>query len=46
MTRKDALVDCVDVSAVIDIGRSNRRDWVVLPGTAWAPGCRVSAEQP
>jgi hypothetical protein len=41
MTRKDALVDCVDRSAVIDIGRSNRRDWVVLPGTAWSPGCRI-----
>lgn len=34
-----ALSPCVDASRVIDIGQSNRNRWLLVPGTAWKPGC-------
>ena len=30
---------CVDASQVTPAGRANRRDWVLVPGTAWRRGC-------
>lgn len=32
---------CVDPSRLIDLGRSNRRDWVLVPGSAYLTGCVV-----
>ena len=34
-----ALSPCVDESHAIDIGQSNRKRWLLVPGTAWKPGC-------
>ncbi len=34
-----ALSPCVDKSKVIAIGQSNRRDWLLVPGGTWTPGC-------
>ena len=36
---EQALSPCVDPSRVIDIGQSNRNRWLLVPGTAWKPGC-------
>lgn len=41
--RKEAIGPCLDPARVIDIGASNRRDWILAPGTAWLPGCEVPA---
>jgi len=37
---RDALSPCVDRGQVVDIGQSNRNQWVLVPGTAWQTGCR------
>ena len=34
-----ALSPCVEASGVIDIGQSNRKRWLLVPGTAWKRGC-------
>ena len=39
--RKDAIGPCLDPAHVIDIGASNRRAWILAPGTAWIAGCNV-----
>lgn len=41
--RKDAMGPCLDPARVIDIGASNRRAWILAPGTAWIAGCDVPA---
>jgi len=41
--RKQAIGPCLDPSKVIDIGASNRREWILAPGTAWIAGCDVPA---
>ena len=41
--RKDAIGPCLDPARVIDIGASNRRAWILAPGTAWIAGCDVPA---
>lgn len=38
---KEAVVPCLDPAKTIVIGESNRRDWVLAPGSAWIPGCEV-----
>lgn len=35
----EALGPCVDRNQGIDMGRSSRRDWWLVPGTAIRPGC-------
>lgn len=35
----EALSPCADREQVVAIGRSNRRNWLLVPGTAWKPGC-------
>ena len=37
-----ALSPCVEASGVIDIGQSNRNRWLLVPGTAWKPGCATA----
>src|SRR5690606_16036495 len=37
--QQDALGPCLDLEQVVDMGASNRRTWVLVPGTAWQPGC-------
>lgn len=39
----EAQSPCVDPSQVVAIGQSNRRDWVLVPGTALVPGCVTPA---
>lgn len=41
--RKEAIGPCLDPAQVIDIGASNRRAWILAPGTAWIPDCEVPA---
>jgi len=41
--RKEAIGPCLDPMQVIDIGASNRRAWILAPGTAWIEGCEVPA---
>ncbi len=41
--RKDAIGPCLDPARVIDIGASNRREWILAPGRAWIAGCDVPA---
>ena len=41
--RKEAIGPCLDPTQVIDIGASNRRAWILAPGTAWIPDCEVPA---
>ena len=41
--RKEAIGPCLDPKQVIDIGESNRRAWILAPGTAWIEGCDVPA---
>lgn len=36
---EDALSPCVDRAQVVRIGESNRRSWLLVPGTAWEAGC-------
>ena len=36
---KESVGDCVDPARTIDLGRSSRRDWVLIPGTAYHAGC-------
>lgn len=43
---KGAAGACVDSSALIEMGRSNRRDWVLVPGSAYRPGCVVPLPAP
>ena len=38
-----ALSACVDRQAVVEIGKSNRNDWLLVPGSAWKPGCVTPA---
>lgn len=38
---REAMVPCLDPALVIDIGESNRRSWVLVPGDAWIPGCEI-----
>ena len=38
-----AISGMVDPARVIDIGASNRRAWILAPGTAWIAGCDVPA---
>ncbi|WP_062354207.1 glycosyltransferase family 39 protein [Pseudoxanthomonas mexicana] len=42
--RKEAIGPCLDPAQVIDIGASNRRDWILAPGRAWIEGCDVPAD--
>ena len=35
----DAISPCVDATAVIKAGRANRRDWLLVPGSAMRPEC-------
>ncbi|MFT3756391.1 MAG: glycosyltransferase family 39 protein [Pseudoxanthomonas sp.] len=35
----EALSPCADKQHVVAIGQSNRRNWLLVPGTAWKPGC-------
>jgi 4-amino-4-deoxy-L-arabinose transferase-like glycosyltransferase len=41
--RKEAIGPCLDPMQVIDIGASNRRAWILAPGTAWILDCEVPA---
>jgi 4-amino-4-deoxy-L-arabinose transferase-like glycosyltransferase len=41
--RKEAIGPCLDPTQVIDIGASNRRAWILAPGTAWIANCEVPA---
>ncbi|WP_436045814.1 ArnT family glycosyltransferase [Pseudoxanthomonas sp. LjRoot143] len=41
--RKDAIGPCLDPSRVVDVGASNRRNWILAPGNAWMTGCDVPA---
>ena len=34
-----AMSPCVESRQVIDIGVSNRNRWMLVPGSAWKPGC-------
>ncbi len=36
---EEALSPCVDAKQAVAIGSSNRRNWLLVPGTAWKPGC-------
>lgn len=38
---KEAMSPCADPAQVVAIGSSNRRDWLLVPGSAWEPGCRT-----
>ena len=42
--RKEAIGPCLDPAKVIDIGASNRREWILAPGAAWIAGCDVPAD--
>ncbi|MBX3691943.1 glycosyltransferase family 39 protein [Dokdonella sp.] len=42
--RKDAVAPCIDTSRIVDIGVSNRRAWVLVPGNAWIAGCAMPAD--
>ena len=35
----DAVGPCVDHDKLVDLGRSSRREWVLVPGTSYQPGC-------
>jgi len=37
----EAMSPCADPGQVVAIGQSNRRNWLLVPGTAWKPGCRT-----
>lgn len=36
---EQAVSPCIDPRQVVAIGQSNRNAWVLVPGTAWRPGC-------
>ncbi|HSM10600.1 MAG TPA: glycosyltransferase family 39 protein [Lysobacter sp.] len=36
---KDAVGPCIDPGELIDLGRSSRRQWVLVPGAAYHSGC-------
>ncbi len=38
-----ALSPCVDRTQAVDIGQSNRNRWLLVPGSAWKPGCTTPA---
>lgn len=38
-----AVSPCVDRARAVDIGRSNRNGWVLVPGDAWKKGCKTPA---
>lgn len=42
--RKEAIGPCLDATKVVDIGASNRRAWILAPGSAWTAGCEVPAD--
>lgn len=35
----ESLDTCVDRERTVAAGRANRRDWLLVPGTAWRSGC-------
>jgi 4-amino-4-deoxy-L-arabinose transferase-like glycosyltransferase len=43
---EEALSPCVDRTRAIDIGRSNRKTWLLVPASAWKTGCMTPAFQP
>lgn len=38
-----ALSPCVEATRVVDVGQSNRNHWLLVPGSAWKPGCATSS---
>ncbi|MGV8940318.1 MAG: glycosyltransferase family 39 protein [Lysobacter sp.] len=42
---KASVGDCVDPANTIDLGRSSRRDWVLIPGAAHLAGCSPPLRQ-
>lgn len=42
----DALGPCVDRAQAEQVGRANRRDWWLVPGSAYRTGCEVPAFGP
>ncbi len=36
---EESATPCLDPARVVRIGESNRRTWLLAPGTAWIPGC-------
>lgn len=40
---EDVAKGCVDEGQLIALKRSSRRDWVLVPGTAYIPGCSLPA---
>ncbi len=38
----EALSPCVQAQQVIEVGQSNRNRWVLVPGSAWTPGCAAT----
>ncbi len=40
---EEALSPCAERSRVLQIGQSNRNQWLLVPGTAWKPGCTTPA---
>ncbi|KAF1709619.1 ArnT family glycosyltransferase [Pseudoxanthomonas sacheonensis] len=38
-----AVSPCVDRARAVDIGQSNRNAWLLVPGSAWKPGCTTPA---
>ena len=42
--RKEAIGPCLDPANVVEIGASNRREWILAPGDAWIAGCDVPAD--
>lgn len=39
---REALPACVDRAQVVEIGQSNRNQWLLVPGTAWHAGCAAT----
>ena len=39
---REALSPCVDRAQVVEIGQSNRNEWLLVPGTAWRTACAAS----
>lgn len=40
--RREAVGACLDPAQIVDMGRSNRRAWVLAPGTALIAGCEMA----
>ena len=41
---REALPACVDRAQVVEIGQSNRNQWLLVPGTAWHAGCHAGQD--